>query len=122
MELVNTIGNTLNRTSVADPSSSSEAGGSKGVKSATDVSTAILDLFKCSLSEVESYLSTFELRLKLEEDYVKGLKGLIERSKDSMVKLDARIASAMYIDPGGAELPRSRQAWKMLRENYLRGE
>lgn len=90
MELVNSLGGTLNRNALADPSSSSEAGGSKaGVKSATDVSTAILDIFKCSLVEAESYLATFEARLKLEEDYVRGLKVLSDKSKDSMLKLDS---------------------------------
>lgn len=90
MDLVNSLGSTLNRNQHAEPSSSSEAGGSKrGVKSAADVSGAILEIFKCSLSEAESYLATFEARLKLEEDYVRGLRALSDKSKDSMVKLDA---------------------------------
>lgn len=28
----------------------------------------------------------------------------------------------MYIEPGGAQLPKARQAWKMIREDYLKGE
>ena len=28
----------------------------------------------------------------------------------------------MYIESGGAQLPKARQAWKVLREDYLRGE
>jgi hypothetical protein len=28
----------------------------------------------------------------------------------------------MYIEPSRAEMPKARQAWKGLRENYLRGE
>jgi hypothetical protein len=91
MELVNnTLGNLshLNRSSLGDPSSSSEPGVHR-IKTATDVSNGILDIFRCNLSEVESYLSTFEARLKLEEEYVKGLKILSDRSKDAMVKMDA---------------------------------
>lgn len=96
MELVNTLGNTFNRNNVysaTDPStfaSSSEALGS-GVKSASDVSGAILDIFKCSLLEAESYLMTFEAKLKLEEDYVKGLRVLSDKSKDSLIKLDGYV-------------------------------
>jgi hypothetical protein len=124
MDIVNTLNNTLNRTTggyVADPSSSSEAGGSK-IKTASDVSGAILDIFKCSLLEVDSYLATYEVKLKLEEEYVKGLKLMNDKSKDSVVKLDARIAASMYIEPGGAQLPRARQTWKMIRDDYLKGE
>ncbi|UZJ55308.1 hypothetical protein CBS101457_004628 [Exobasidium rhododendri] len=122
MELVNnTLGNisNLNRNTFGDPALSSEAVGHRN-KSASDVSNAILEIFRCSLSEAESYLATFEAKLKLEEDYVKGLKMLSDRSKDSMVKLDARITASTFVEPSRAELPRARQAWKGLRENSLR--
>ena len=92
--VVNSIGNTLNRNSAQSDANylSSDAGGGSRAgapKNASDISAAILDIFKCSLAEAESYLGTFETRLKLEEDYVRGLRMLLDKSKDSLIKLDS---------------------------------
>jgi hypothetical protein len=91
MDLVNSLGNTLNRTTIHsnDYASSSSEAGRGPIKTASDVSGAILDIYKCSLMEVESYLATYEAKLKLEEEYVKGLKAMNDKSKDSLVRLDA---------------------------------
>lgn len=89
-------------------------------KLAGNVSSNVLEIFKSTLIEAESYLSIYEIRVKLEEEYIKGLKNMIEKSKDSIVKLDARIASSLSLDPGGADLPKARLAWKEIGENHLR--
>lgn len=91
MDLVNSLGNSLNRTTglTNDYASSSSEAGRGPIRTASDVSGAILDIYKCSLMEVESYLATYEAKLKLEEEYIKGLRAMNDKSKDSLVKLDA---------------------------------
>lgn len=93
--VVHSIGSTLNRASHTDGgrrSSSEASGGGTRItapKTAADISAAILNIFKCSLAEVESYLFAYESRLKLEEEYVRGLKMHLDKSRDSLVKLDS---------------------------------
>lgn len=136
MDIVNSIGGSLvgNRQNSAAASSSlfqdsnivsqSDSGPSRmtsyHVKTAGDVSSNVLEIFKSTLFEAESYLAMYETRVKLEEEYIRGLKNMTEKSKDSIVKLDARIASCLSLDPGGADMPKARLAWKEIRENHLR--
>ncbi|MCO5565543.1 hypothetical protein L7F22_019217 [Adiantum nelumboides] len=136
MDIVNSIGGSLvgHRQNAAaassglfqDPNatSQSDSGPSRTTshhnKSAGDVSSNVLEIFKSTLLEAESYLAMYETRVKMEEDYIRGLKNMTDKSKDSIVKLDARIASCLSLDPGGADLPKARLAWKEIRENHLR--
>ncbi|PWN37561.1 RhoGAP-domain-containing protein [Meira miltonrushii] len=136
MDIVNSIGGSLvgHRQNSAAASTSlfqdsnttsqSDSGPSRMtsyyVKTAGDVSSNVLEIFKSTLFEAESYLAMYEHRVKLEEEYIRGLKNMTEKSKDSIVKLDARIASCLSLDPGGADMPKARLAWKEIRENQLR--
>lgn len=134
MEFVNSLGGTLtghrqphssSLNVVADSTGSqSDSGPSRvnasGGRSAHDVNHNLLDIFKSTLGEADSYLALYESRVKLEEDYVRGLKAMTEKSKNAIVQLDARIAASMSLDPGGADLPKARLAWKEVSENHLR--
>lgn len=139
MDIVNSIGGSLvgHRQNAAgtsslffqDPNvaSQSDSGPSKtatsssiNAQSAGGVSSNVLEIFKSTLFEAESYLAMYESRVKLEEDYIRGLKNMTEKSKDSIVKLDSRIASCLSLDPSGTDLPKARLAWKEIRDNHLR--
>lgn len=57
--------------------------------SAADISASLLDTFRVILAEVDGYISLYEGRLKLEEDYLRSLKALKDRQADLDAKVNA---------------------------------
>lgn len=90
-----------------------------GTASADVVSSALLNAYKITLEEVDSYLFSLDLRVRCEEDYVRALRGTLEKSRDQDVKLDARIGAMASNLPGASNLPSMRRAWKELQQDIL---
>lgn len=90
-----------------------------GSKAANDVSTCLLDIFKQTLAEADSYLVLFEARVKLEDEYVRGLKAISDKARDTISKLDNKMSASMSLDPSKAELPKARLVWRELLQNHL---
>jgi hypothetical protein len=126
MDFVNTISGSLTghrQNNSAVMSSASLLHDSNGAlqHSAASVNDSIVEIFKTTLAEADSYLAAFEQRVRLEEDYVRGLKALIEKSREAVSRLDVRIASQISsLDKQRGELPKARRAWKEMLDNDLR--
>jgi hypothetical protein len=105
----------------------SHSGAHGGLGSASqlaDLSAAILEAFKSSLKEAEGYTLYYESRMKVEEEFLKGFRAVVEKQRDLDAKIDGKgwqagIASARASGKAGRTL---RGAWYELRENDLRGE
>ncbi|PWN44996.1 RhoGAP-domain-containing protein [Ceraceosorus guamensis] len=90
------------------------------ILNASDVSSSLVEAFRLSITEAESYLSLYEARVKLEEDYTRGLRSLVEKQRENDVRIESRINVTAGALPGTSDLPGARRAWRELRENDLR--
>ena len=99
-------------------SSSGMAANTTGGPSSSDLITTLLDSFKSSLKEAESYSHYYEIRIKCEEEYIKGLRGVVEKQNELDRKIDGKAGiNASRMDGRGV-----RGTWYELRENDIRGE
>ncbi|EPQ28825.1 uncharacterized protein PFL1_03628 [Pseudozyma flocculosa PF-1] len=89
-----------------------------GPTSASDIAASLLETFRAILDEVDSYVGLYEGRLKLEEDYMRNLKQLVDRQRELDVRVDAKMVSATGLLPD--TMPGLRQSWRELRDNDLR--
>lgn len=56
--------------------------------SATGVANALLENFRATLGEAESYAALYEARVKVEEDYVRALKAIVDKQREMDLKVD----------------------------------
>ncbi|KDN48220.1 RhoGAP-domain-containing protein [Tilletiaria anomala UBC 951] len=97
---------------------SSEAGPYGGSSAApADLSSAIIDAFKATLREAEAYTSFYESRLKVEEDYLKAFRSMVDKQRELDSKIDGKGMRNAVVAKPRATL---RGAWHELRENDLR--
>ncbi|PWZ01366.1 hypothetical protein BCV70DRAFT_198795 [Testicularia cyperi] len=90
------------------------------INNANDVSEALLDTFRALLAEVDSYITHYESRIKLEEDYLKNLKLSLERQKELDAKVNSRLVGYVGLVADARQYPGLRKTWHEMRENDIR--
>lgn len=88
--------------------------------SAADISSSLLETFRTILSEVDSYITLYEARIKLEEDYIKNLKVSLERQKELDAKVNAKIVGDAALMADAQRYPGLRRTWLEMRQNDQR--
>ncbi|KAN0063053.1 hypothetical protein ACQY0O_004216 [Thecaphora frezii] len=88
--------------------------------SAAEISASLLETYRTILAEVDSYVSLYEGRLKLEEDYLRNFKQLVDKQRELDAKVNAKMASVTGLLPDTIQYPGLRNSWRELRENDLR--
>lgn len=56
--------------------------------SAAELAAALNDSFRGSIAEAEAYLAFYEARVRLEDEYVRGLRTLVERQRETDVRIE----------------------------------
>ncbi|KAI3481058.1 hypothetical protein L1887_56632 [Cichorium endivia] len=88
--------------------------------SAADVSSSLLETFRTLLTEVDSYVTFYEARIKLEEDHIKNLKVSLERQKELDAKVNSKIVGDVGLMADAQRYPGLRRAWLEMRQNDQR--
>lgn len=88
--------------------------------SAADVSSSLLETFRTLLAEVDSYVTFYEARIKLEEDHIKNLKVSLERQKELDAKVNSKIVGDVGLMADAQRYPGLRRAWLEMRQNDQR--
>ncbi|SPO21250.1 uncharacterized protein UTRI_00727 [Ustilago trichophora] len=88
--------------------------------SAADISSSLLETFRTILTEADSYITLFEGRIKLEEEYIKNLKISLERQKDLDAKVNSKIVGDVGLMADAQRYPGLRRAWLEMRQNDQR--
>ncbi|KAJ9476513.1 putative GTPase-activating protein BEM2/IPL2 (putative) [Pseudozyma hubeiensis] len=88
--------------------------------SAADISSSLLDTFSTILSEADSYITLFEGRIRLEEDYIRSLRISLERQKELDAKVSSKIVGDVSLMADAQRFPGLRRAWLEMRQNDQR--
>ncbi len=88
--------------------------------SAANVSNSLLETFRTILTETDSYITLFESRIKLEEDYIKNLRATLERQKELDSRINAKIVGDVALMPDAQRYPALRRVWLEMRQNDQR--
>ncbi|KAJ1030072.1 hypothetical protein NDA16_000985 [Ustilago loliicola] len=88
--------------------------------SAADISSSLLETFRTILTEADSYITLFEGRIKLEEEYIKSLKLSLERQKELDSKVNSKIVGDVGLMADAQRYPGLRRAWIEMRQNDQR--
>lgn len=88
--------------------------------SAADICSSLLDTFSTILSEADGYITLFEGRIKLEEDYIRSLKISLERQKELDTKVNSKIVGDVGLMADAQRYPGLRRVWLEMRQNDQR--
>ncbi|SJX60697.1 uncharacterized protein SRS1_11925 [Sporisorium reilianum f. sp. reilianum] len=88
--------------------------------SASDISSSLLETFNTILSEADGYITFFEARIRLEEEYIRNLRHSLDRQKDLDAKLNAKIVGDVGLMADAQRYPSLRRAWLEMRQNDQR--
>ncbi|PWN51926.1 RhoGAP-domain-containing protein [Violaceomyces palustris] len=87
---------------------------------ASELAACLLENFATTLFEADSYITVFESRVKMEEDYNKNLRALADKQKEMDARVNSRMMSSFGQLPELSRQPGLRKAWRELRENDSR--
>lgn len=88
--------------------------------SAAKITSSLLETFSTILTELDSYITHYEGRIKIEEEYIKNLKQSIQRQKELDAKVNSRIVGDVSLMADAQRFPALRRTWIESRQNDQR--
>lgn len=88
--------------------------------SAAEISSSLLETFRTILAEADSYITHFEGRIKLEEEYIKSLRLSLGRQKELDSKVNSKIVGDVGLMADAQRYPGLRRTWIEMRQNDQR--